>query len=76
VNEQTKLRPIGKAPMTGPVVEILVATTDRGWMIAHSAYSNDPPRFLGWFFWDGAAFQLIETPTIRGWLPLPVIDER
>jgi hypothetical protein len=78
VNEQTKLRPISKAPVNGIVVEILVATADRGWIIAHSTYgetdNGGPPRFLGWFYWTGSEVQRIETATIRGWLPLPVID--
>lgn len=74
-----ELRPMSEAPMTGPVVEILVATTNRagceGWLIAHYADGggDDQPRFRGWFFWTGSCFQEIAHGELLGWLPLPVL---
>lgn len=71
------LRPMSEAPTSGPVVEILVATTDRagcnGWLIAHYANGGgeEQPRFRGWFFWTGYEFQQIKTEKLLGWLPLP-----
>lgn len=74
----TALRPMSSAPTTGPVVDVLVATTNRagcnGWLIAHYADGGgeDQPRFRGWFFWTGYEFQQIDSATLLGWLPLPV----
>jgi len=81
-DEIAKLRPMAEAPTTGPVVEVLVATTDRagckGWLIAHYADGGgeDQPRFRGWFFWTGFDFRQIESGTLLGWLPLPMLDAR
>lgn len=77
----SELRPMSEAPTTGPVVEVLVATTDRagckGWLIAHYAHGGgeEQPRFRGWFFWTGHAFVEIEPGTLLGWLPLPEIKQ-
>lgn len=73
------LRPMSEAPTTGPVVEILVATSNRagcnGWLIAHNACGGgeEQPRFRGWFFWTGVDFQQIDESTLLGWLPLPTL---
>ncbi len=75
----TQLRPMSAAPITGPVAEILVATTDRagcnGWLIVHYAGGGgeDQPRFRGWFFWTGFDFREIDGKSLLGWLPLPVM---
>lgn len=75
--ERTELRPMSAAPTTGPVVEILVATTDRagcnGWLIVHYANGGgeEQPRFRGWFFWTGYDFQEADASKFLGWLPLP-----
>ncbi len=75
----TALRPMSEAPTTGPVVEILVATTDRagcrGWLIAHYAEGGgeDQPPFRGWFYWTGYSFRELAAATLLGWLPLPEI---
>jgi hypothetical protein len=75
------MRPMSEAPITGPVKEILVATTDRagckGWLIAHYADGGgeDQPRFRGWFFWTGHDFRQIETGRLLGWMPLPEIPQ-
>ena len=74
------LRPMSEAPTTGPIVEILVATTDRagcnGWLIAHYADGGgeEQPRFWGWFYWAGYGFNQIDSSKLVGWLPLPVLD--
>lgn len=74
------LRPMSEAPKTGPIVEILVATTDRagckGWLIAHYAYGGgeDQPPFRGWFFWTGHDFCELDERKLLGWLPLPTLN--
>ena len=71
---------MSEAPTTGPIVEILVATTDRagcnGWLIAHYADGGgeEQPRFRGWFYWTGYDFDQIDSSKLIGWLPLPVLD--
>jgi len=75
-----QLRPMSEAPTTGPIVEILVATTDRagcnGWLIAHYAEGGgeEQPRFQGWFYWTGHGFDQIDDSKLMGWLPLPALD--
>lgn len=79
MKQRSFLRPMKEAPTTGPVQEILVATTDRagckGWLIAHYAYGGgeEQPRFRGWFYWTGYDFQQIDEATLLGWLPLPAL---
>lgn len=76
----TTLRPMSEAPTTGPVVEILAATTDRagckGWLIIHYAHGGgeDQPPFRGWFYWTGFGFQEVLKGTLLGWLPLPDLE--
>ena len=76
------LRPMREAPTTGPVTEILAATTDRagcnGWLIVHYADGGgeEQPRFRGWFYWTGYDFRQVPTESLIGWLPLPAIDGR
>ncbi len=71
------LRPMSSASTSGPVVEILVATTDRagcnGWLIAHHADGGgeEQPRFHGWFYWTGYDFRQLDSKTLLGWMPLP-----
>lgn len=75
-----QLRPMSTAPTTGPVVEILVATTDRagcrGWLIAHYANGGgeEQLRFQGWFYWTGYGFNQIASDKLIGWLPLPELN--
>jgi hypothetical protein len=79
---QSTLRPMSEAPTTGPVREILVATTNRagcdGWLIVHFADGGgeEQPRFHGWFFWTGYGFNEIEASTLLGWLPLPDVPKK
>lgn len=74
------LRPMSEAPTTGPIVEILAATSDRagckGWLIVHYADGGgeEQPRFRGWFFWTGYSFDQIDETKLLGWLPLPSAD--
>lgn len=75
------LLPMSEAPTTGPVQEILVATTNRagckGWLIAHYADSDGDgmqPPFQGWFFWTGHCFEEIRKGELLGWLPLPDLN--
>lgn len=71
------LRPMSEAPTTGPVKDILVATTNRagckGWLIAHYADGGgeEQPRFQGWFYWTGHGFDQVPTDSLIGWVPLP-----
>jgi hypothetical protein len=75
-----QLRPMNEAPTTGPIVEILVATTNRagcnGWLIVHYADGGgeEQPRFRGWFYWTGYGFNQIDSSSLIGWLPLPVLE--
>lgn len=75
--EAPKLRPMSEAPVTGPVVEILVATRSRagcrGWLIVHYAEGGgeEQPRFRGWFYWTGSYFAEADAAAFLGWLPLP-----
>lgn len=71
------LRPMSEAPTTGPVKEILAATSNRagcqGWLIVHYADGGgeEQPRFRGWFFWTGHGFDQVPTESLLGWIPLP-----
>jgi len=71
------LRPMSEAPTTGPVKEILVATSNRagckGWLIAHYADGGgeEQPPFRGWFYWTGYGFDQVPTESLIGWIPLP-----
>jgi hypothetical protein len=75
----TALRPMSEAPTTGPVVEVLAATSDRagckGWMIVHYAVGGgeDQPPFRGWFYWNGYSFCQVEASKLLGWIPLPEV---
>jgi hypothetical protein len=77
----SELRPMSEAPTTGPVREILVATTDRagcrGWLIVHyaSGGGEDQPAFRGWFFWTGYDFSQADEKKFIGWIPLPEVKQ-
>lgn len=74
------LRPMTEAPTTGPIVEILAATTNRagckGWLIVHYADGGgeEQPRFRGWFYWTGYGFDEVPEASLIGWLPLPDLN--
>jgi len=77
--EPGALRPMSEAPMSGPMMDILVAMVDRHgnrrWTISHYAFGGgeDQPPFRGWFFWTGHGYAQLDAHGMLGWLPLPQV---